>query len=205
MLDITWAVGHFFNMYVGLHGPRWLNVLGMPPRGCLRLWTPRARATDLAQAPHLRRGVRVGFLRAAESTRKDPRPEEKQMSICKKNTFIHIATYNMRLFRKCETIRTVSSFYGSLNGFYIPAQSDMRDLRPSYQPLHSRAETFISDLSSYPTSTIVSVDPLYHNGRKHKDIWFWYQSLNDPYIPAQSDTHHTFSICSVRRRTHEIY
>ena len=37
ILDITWVVGHVFNLYVGLHGPGWLYVLGMPPRGYLRL------------------------------------------------------------------------------------------------------------------------------------------------------------------------
>ena len=27
----------FFDLYVGLHGPGWLSVIGMPPRGYLRL------------------------------------------------------------------------------------------------------------------------------------------------------------------------
>ena len=62
----------FFNMYVGLYGPGWLYVLRMPPRGDFRLWTPRARATDLGQGPHLRRGVRAGSLCAPE-----PRAREK--------------------------------------------------------------------------------------------------------------------------------
>ena len=30
--------GHFFNLYVGLHGPGWLYVLGMPPPGCLPIF-----------------------------------------------------------------------------------------------------------------------------------------------------------------------
>ena len=41
---------------VGLHGPGWLNVLGMPPRADVPLSTPRARATDLARGPNLRMG-----------------------------------------------------------------------------------------------------------------------------------------------------
>ena len=70
--DITWAVGHSFNLYVGLQGPGWPYVLGMPPRGDLRLWTPRARAADVGQGPHLRPGVPAGSLRATE-----PRAREK--------------------------------------------------------------------------------------------------------------------------------
>ena len=30
-------VGHFCNLHVGLYGPGWLYVLGIPPRGYLRL------------------------------------------------------------------------------------------------------------------------------------------------------------------------
>ena len=52
--NITWDVGHSFNMYVGFQGPGWLYVLGIPPRADLRLWTPRARATDIDQGPNLR-------------------------------------------------------------------------------------------------------------------------------------------------------
>ena len=44
----------------------------MPRRGYLRLWTPRARATDLGQGPHLRYNVRASSLRAPE-----PRAREK--------------------------------------------------------------------------------------------------------------------------------
>ena len=43
-------------MYVGLLGPGWLYVLGIPPRADLPLWTPRARAADLGQGPNLRKG-----------------------------------------------------------------------------------------------------------------------------------------------------
>ena len=31
------AASHFFNLYVGLQGPGWLYVVGMPPRGDVRL------------------------------------------------------------------------------------------------------------------------------------------------------------------------
>ena len=56
------AVGLFFNLFimyyvrVGLHGPGWLNVLGMPPRADVPLSTPRASATDLGRGPNLRMG-----------------------------------------------------------------------------------------------------------------------------------------------------
>ena len=41
---------------VGLHGPGWLYVLGMPPQADVPLSTPRARATDLGRGPNLRMG-----------------------------------------------------------------------------------------------------------------------------------------------------
>ena len=43
-------------MYVGLHGPGWLYVLGIPPRADLSLWPSRTRATYLGQGPNLRAG-----------------------------------------------------------------------------------------------------------------------------------------------------
>ena len=52
----------FFNLLimhyvrVGLHGPGWLYVLGMPPQADVPLSTPRARATDLGRGPNLRMG-----------------------------------------------------------------------------------------------------------------------------------------------------
>ena len=89
--DITWAVRHYFNLYVGLQGPGWPYVLGMPPRGDLRLWTPRARATDIGQGPHLRRGVPAGSLRATEPrARGKTRGRKRKKCRCaKKSTFIH--------------------------------------------------------------------------------------------------------------------
>ena len=55
--EITGDVGLFKNllMYyvrVGLHGPGWLYVLGMPPRADVPLPTRRARATDLGRVPN---------------------------------------------------------------------------------------------------------------------------------------------------------
>ena len=52
--DITWDVGHSLNLYVGLQGPGWLYVLGIPPRGDLPFWIPLARVSDLGQGPNLR-------------------------------------------------------------------------------------------------------------------------------------------------------
>ena len=54
--------GTYFNlliMYyvrVGLHGPGWLYVPGMPPRANVPLSTPSVRATDLDRGPNLRMG-----------------------------------------------------------------------------------------------------------------------------------------------------
>ena len=44
ILACTWAVGHYFHLYVGLHGPGWLYCT----------LTPRTRVTDLGQGPNLR-------------------------------------------------------------------------------------------------------------------------------------------------------
>ena len=41
---------------VGLHGPGWLYVLGMPPRADVPLSTPTERATDHGRGPNLRTG-----------------------------------------------------------------------------------------------------------------------------------------------------
>ena len=64
IINIAWAVGYSnpglkctrYYVYVGLHGPGWLYVIGLPPRADLPLWTPRARATDLGQGPNLSKG-----------------------------------------------------------------------------------------------------------------------------------------------------
>ena len=86
---------HFFNLYVGLHGPGWLYVLGMPPRGYL----PFFATVNHQSVCH---GPRPGPIPApwysggspacpgANSTRKDPRPDEQKMSMLK---FKHAYTY----------------------------------------------------------------------------------------------------------------
>ena len=74
---------------VGLHGPGRLYVLGMPPRADVPLPTRRARATDLGRVPNFSMGSGQAPTHEAESTRKDPRPEEKQMPKGEKNTFIY--------------------------------------------------------------------------------------------------------------------
>ena len=56
LLTCTRAVGHSFSLFLRLHAPRWLHVLGIPPRADYALWTPRARATDLGQGPTLPAG-----------------------------------------------------------------------------------------------------------------------------------------------------
>ena len=44
---------------------------------------------ELDQGTGVRRGVLGGCLRAPESTRNDPQPEEQKMSMPQKSTFIH--------------------------------------------------------------------------------------------------------------------
>ena len=82
-------------MYVGLHGPGWLYVLGIPLQGDSPLEPPEHVPRTSARAQTCARGP--GGLPAchgAESTRKDPRPEEKKMPKGQKNTLIH-TKYNM--------------------------------------------------------------------------------------------------------------
>ena len=79
-------VRHFFNMYVGLHAPGWLYVLGMPPRDYLASFaTLNSQSTYHGSqpgptlAPWCTGGLHACL--RAESTRKDPRPEEKKMQL----------------------------------------------------------------------------------------------------------------------------
>ena len=88
-------VGHFFNLYVGLHGPGWLYVLGMPPRGYLPIFAtlnPQSTCHGPRPGPTLAPWCSGGLpaCSGAESTRKDPRPEEKKMSMCKRKTHLYI-------------------------------------------------------------------------------------------------------------------
>ena len=74
-----------------MHGPGWLYALGMPPRGYLRLWTPRAHATDRGQGPDLRRGVRAGSLRVPKPrAREKIRGRKRKKCRCPKKTHLHI-------------------------------------------------------------------------------------------------------------------
>ena len=89
--DIIWAVGHSFNLHVGSQWPGWPYVLGMPPRGDLRLWTPRTRATDVGQGSQFRRGVPAGSLRATEPrARAKIRGRKREKCRCAKKTHLHI-------------------------------------------------------------------------------------------------------------------
>ena len=79
----------FFNLYVGLHGPGWLYVLGMLPRGYLPLWTPRARATDVGQSLVFR-----GVPCVPRSRELEKRPaagrEKNTVSWCTTKTHVYI-------------------------------------------------------------------------------------------------------------------
>ena len=69
-----------------LPGSRWSETDHMVICQFSQLRTPRARAADLGQGPHLHRGVHAGLLRAPQP-RKDPRAEEQKMPMCKKCPF----------------------------------------------------------------------------------------------------------------------
>ena len=95
----------FFTLYAGLHGPGWLYVLGMPPRGYLRLWTPRARATDLGQGRHLRRGVRAGSLHA-------PEPRARETTLGRKRILLRdVCDMKSRGWRKLKRGTKVKQQY----------------------------------------------------------------------------------------------
>ena len=64
-------------------------MLGMPPRGYLRLRNSRARATDLGQGPHLHRDVRAGSLRApCREHEKRPAAGREKHADVQKNAFV---------------------------------------------------------------------------------------------------------------------
>ena len=58
-----------------------------------RLWTPRVRATDLDQGPHLRRGVRAGSLRASEPRTRDKTRGRKKDADVQNRTDLHIEIF----------------------------------------------------------------------------------------------------------------
>ena len=78
----------FFKTFTGLHWPWWLYVLGMPPRGYLPIFAalnPQSTCRGPRPGPTLAPWC-LGGLPAcpgADGTRKDPRPEEKKMAMCK--------------------------------------------------------------------------------------------------------------------------
>ena len=87
--------GHFLNLYMGLHGLGWLYVLGMPSRGYLPIFTtlnPHSTCHGPRLGPTLAPWCSGGLpaCPSAESTRKDPRPGEKKMPMCKKHTHTHL-------------------------------------------------------------------------------------------------------------------
>ena len=89
-------VSVFSFLLVGLHGPGWRHVLGMPPRGCSSIFatlTARACATDLGQGPIFRPDVRVGTLRSLERRARETTRgrKRKKMPMCKKKRFEHNA------------------------------------------------------------------------------------------------------------------
>ena len=80
---------HIISAGHSLQRPGRLYVLGMPPRGDVRVWTPRARALDFSEGLTCARDP--GGLQAchgAESTRNDPGRKGKDAD-GPKNTFIH--------------------------------------------------------------------------------------------------------------------
>ena len=78
-------------MYVGLHGPGWLYVLGIPPRADLPLYTPRARATDPGQGPNLRAGSgRAPCVpRSREHEERAAAGRQKDADVPKKHIYIY--------------------------------------------------------------------------------------------------------------------
>ena len=90
---------------LGLHGPEWLYVLGMPPRTDVLLSTARARATDLGRGPNLRMGSgRAPCVpRSREHEERPAAGREKKKPKGEKNTFY-------------KKLKNVSCEYDRLNG-----------------------------------------------------------------------------------------
>ena len=86
-------VGHFFNLYVGLNGPGWLYVLGMPTRGYLPIFAtlnPQSTCHGPQPGPKHAQWCSGGFpaCPGAESTRKDPAGRQKHVDAQKKHLCI---------------------------------------------------------------------------------------------------------------------
>ena len=91
-------------MYVGLHGPGWLYVFGIPPWGDLPLWTSRARATDLGQGPNLRTGSWWApcVPRSREHEERSAAGRNKNADGPKNHTHIYIYEY-IRIYASLST------------------------------------------------------------------------------------------------------
>ena len=78
-------------MYVGLHAPGWLYVLGSLPERTYHFEPPIARATDLGQAPNLRAesGPAPCVTRSREHEERPTAARETNAEGPKKNIYIH--------------------------------------------------------------------------------------------------------------------
>ena len=97
---------------MGLQRPGWPYVLGMPPRGDVRHQTPRARATDVGQGPHLRPGVPAGSLRATEPEAREKtrgRKTKKCRSASKANLYIVVSVVFHLLYYSYSNIYSLHS------------------------------------------------------------------------------------------------
>ena len=88
-------VGYFFHLYVGLHWSGWLYVRRMPPRGYLQFFatlSPQSTCHRSRPGPTLAPWCTGGFpaCPGAESTRKDPRPEEAKKNDVQNKTNLYI-------------------------------------------------------------------------------------------------------------------
>ena len=84
----------FLNLCVGSHGPGCLYVLGRPPRGYLPFFAtlnPQSTCHGPGPGPTLAPWCSGGLpaCPATESTRKDPRPEEKKSADEQKKNNLH--------------------------------------------------------------------------------------------------------------------
>ena len=86
--------GIFFNLCVGLYGPGCLHMLGMPPRGYLTVFAtlnPQSTCHGPRPGPTLAPWCSGGppACPAAESTSKEPRPQEKKNVGVQKKTHVY--------------------------------------------------------------------------------------------------------------------
>ena len=155
----------FFNLYVILHGPGWLYVLGMAPRAHLPIFAtlnpqstchgPRPGSTLAPSCP--------GGLPAcpgAESTRKDPRRQDKKNADVKKSTSNHSHVpercLHFRLLRgtasSCSTPSLALAQLHAMLGHSSSTTSTSKDADPQQQ--HQQVECIVcsSACSMYPST-----------------------------------------------------